>query len=137
MKIWTLGLKVANIDEEVAFIQRLGGELILDDTVQSSGIEYRVPLMKLADKYLHVLNRAIYEDKLPGPLPFGLAHVVYQVDDIAVARERALRAGATELLPPRPVSAGFGTREVGCYRSPGGLIFEFIQIHTNLVPELS
>jgi catechol 2,3-dioxygenase-like lactoylglutathione lyase family enzyme len=136
MKIWTIGIKVPDIDHEIAFLTRLGGHLLLDDTVRSGNKEYRAPLMRLGDKYMHVLSSTIYEPQLQGPLPYGLAHIVYQVDDIAGARARALDAGATELLPPRRVSAGFGTRDVGCYRSPGGLIFELIQIYENLVPTL-
>jgi catechol 2,3-dioxygenase-like lactoylglutathione lyase family enzyme len=136
MKIWTIGIKVPDIDDEIAFITRLGGHLLLDDTVRSGDKQYRAPLMRLGDKYLHVLNATVYEPQLTSPLPFGLAHIVYQVNDIAEARARAVAAGAAELLPPRRVSAGFGTRDVGCYRSPGGFIFELIQIHENLVPAL-
>ena len=136
MKIWTIGVKVADIDRELEFMQGIGGQLIIDDRVPFAGRTYRAPLVRLADKYLHILNSGVYEDALEKPLEPGLMHVVYQVDDIDAATAAALAAGATQLTVKRRVSADFGTRDVIALRSPGGMIFEYIQIYENLVPEL-
>ena len=58
------------------------------------------------------------------------------VPNLAEARQRALDAGARELMPPVYVSSGFGTRDVAFLQSPGGILFEFAQIHEHKVPVL-
>jgi hypothetical protein len=131
MELWTVGVKVADLQSEIAFLGSLGGELVLDDVVSSGGGHYRAPLMRIGDKFLHLIEKPVYEDRLGSELPAGLVHVVYSVEDLEAARSRVRAAGAQELLPPRSVRAGFGSRDVGCYRSPGGLIFELIKIHDN------
>ena len=68
------------------------------------------------------------------PLPAGLCHVVFEVDDLEAARARALAAGATEVTPATRVEAGFGVRDVAFLRSPGGILFELIKIIENSVP---
>jgi catechol 2,3-dioxygenase-like lactoylglutathione lyase family enzyme len=134
MRIWTLGAKVPDLDREIAFVRALGGELVLDDHIPFHGETFRVPLLRFGDKYLHIAERMVYEAELPAPLQDGLCHVVLVVDDLDVARERALRAGAHEITAPTHVEAGFGTREVGFFRSPGGILFELIRIRVDKVP---
>jgi catechol 2,3-dioxygenase-like lactoylglutathione lyase family enzyme len=137
MKIWTLGAKVSDLDAEIAFVERLGGELVLDDRIPFGGRDFRVPLLRLGDKYLHLAEEMVYEAALPEPLADGLCHVVFEVEDVEAARAAALAAGATEVTPRTRVTAGFGTREVAFLRSPGGLLFELIEIVENAVPELA
>ena len=134
MRIWTLGAKVADLDAEIAFVERLGGELVLDDRIPFAGEEFRVPLLRFGDRYLHIAERMVYEDELEAPLPPGLCHVVFEVDDLEAARQRALEAGATEVTPPARVEAGFGVRDVAFLRSPGGILFELIRIVEHGVP---
>jgi catechol 2,3-dioxygenase-like lactoylglutathione lyase family enzyme len=137
VRIWTLGAKVRDLDREIAFVQGLGGELVIDDRIPFGGEEFRVPLLRLGDKYLHIAERMVYEDRLTAPLGDGLCHVVFQVDDLEAARTRALAAGAYEVAPLSRVSAGFGTRDVAFFRSPGGIFFELIRILDAAVPEPS
>jgi catechol 2,3-dioxygenase-like lactoylglutathione lyase family enzyme len=134
VKIWTLGAKVPDLDREIAFVRGLGGELVLDDLIPFEGEEFRVPLLRLGDKYLHLAERMVYEGRLRRPLGDGLCHVVYEVDDLAAAREAALAGGATEIAPVTRVAAGFGIRDVAFLRSPGGILFELIRILENSVP---
>ena len=136
MKIWTLGAKVPDLDREIAFVQALGGSLVLDDRIPLGGEEFRVPLLRFGGKYLHIAERMVYERRLEQPLPDGLCHVVFQVDDLEAMREAALAAGAFEIMPMSRVTAGFGTRDVAFLRSPGGILFELIRIVENAVPEL-
>jgi catechol 2,3-dioxygenase-like lactoylglutathione lyase family enzyme len=136
VKIWTLGAKVRDLDREIAFVEDVGGALVLDDRIPFEGAEFRVPLLRLGDKYLHIAEQMVYERRLERPLPDGLCHVVFQVDDLGRAREAALAGGATEIAPVSRVTAGFGTREVAFLRSPGGILFEFIRVIVNAVPEL-
>jgi catechol 2,3-dioxygenase-like lactoylglutathione lyase family enzyme len=134
MRIWTIGAKVADLDAEIAFVERLGGELVLDDRIPFAEREFRVPLLRFGDKYLHIAEEMVYESSLDDPLPDGLCHVVFEVDDLEASRRAALDAGATEITPPARVEAGFGTREVAFLRSPGGILFELIRITEHTVP---
>jgi catechol 2,3-dioxygenase-like lactoylglutathione lyase family enzyme len=134
MRIWTIGAKVPDIDAEIAFVERLGGELVLDDRIPFAEREFRVPLLRFGDKYLHIAEEMVYESSLDDPLPDGLCHVVFEVDDLEASRRAALDAGATEITPPARVEAGFGTREVAFLRSPGGILFELIRITEHTVP---
>jgi catechol 2,3-dioxygenase-like lactoylglutathione lyase family enzyme len=134
MRIWTLGAKVPDLDREIEFIRALGGELVIDDHIPFHGETFRVPLLRFGDKYLHIAERMVYEAELSAPLGNGLCHVVFVVDDLEAARERALAAGAHEITPPARVSAGFGTRDVGFFRSPGGILFELIRVLEDRVP---
>lgn len=134
MRIWTLGAKVPDLDREIAFVRALGGELVLDDLVPFEGDEFRIPLVRLGDKYVHLAEQMVYERWLDEPLANGLCHVVFEVDDLEGHRARALAAGATEIIRPAYVSAGFGTREVAFFRSPGGVLFEFVRILAAKVP---
>jgi catechol 2,3-dioxygenase-like lactoylglutathione lyase family enzyme len=137
MKIWTLGAKVRDLDAEIAFVERLGGALVLDDHIPFGERTFRVPLLRFGDKYLHIAEEMVYEAALNEPLAHGLCHVVFQVDDVDSARRTALAAGASEVTPPARVTAGFGTRRVAFLRSPGGILFELVEILENAVPELS
>jgi catechol 2,3-dioxygenase-like lactoylglutathione lyase family enzyme len=134
MRIWTLGAKVADLDAEIAFVEAIGGELLLDDRIPFGGEEFRVPLLRFGDKYLHIAEQMVYESALPEPLPAGLCHVVFEVDDLLEARRKALAAGATEITPATRVEAGFGVRDVAFLRSPGGILFELIHVIDATVP---
>jgi catechol 2,3-dioxygenase-like lactoylglutathione lyase family enzyme len=134
VRIWTLGAKVPDLDAEIAFVERLGGELVLEDRIPFGEREFRVPLLRFGDKYLHLAEEMVYESELDEPLPSGLCHVVFEVEDLEASRRAALDAGAAEITPPARVEAGFGTREVAFLRSPGGILFELIRIDEHAVP---
>jgi hypothetical protein len=40
-----------------------------------------------------------------------------------------MAAGATVLIEPTEIVASFGARRIAFFRSPGGLVFEMMQIH--------
>ncbi len=136
MKIWNIAAKVSDLDAEIAFVQALGGSLVIDDQIPFEGAMYRIPLLRWGDKYLHLGQEMVYERRLESPLQSGLCHVVFETDDVNGLREQALRAGATEIAPPARVEAGFGIRDVAFLRSPGGILFELIRIIENRVREL-
>jgi catechol 2,3-dioxygenase-like lactoylglutathione lyase family enzyme len=136
MRLWALGAKVDNVDREIAFLSGLGGRVVLDEVLPFGGHGYRIPLVQLGDKYLHIGQAMVYEERLPTPLGNGLCHVVLRVDDLAPAREAALQHGATEILPVARVDAQFGIRDVAFLRSPGGLLVELAEVHEDRVPEV-
>ena len=136
MKLWAMGAKVDNVDREVAFLTSIGGRLVLDEVLPFAGRGFRIPLLRFGDKYLHVGEAMVYEDKLPDPLGAGFCHVVMKVGDLEPAREVALENGATEVVPVAHVDAQFGVREVAFLRSPGGLLIELAKMSEQRVPEV-
>jgi catechol 2,3-dioxygenase-like lactoylglutathione lyase family enzyme len=136
MKIWNVAAKVPKLDAEISFIKTMGGHVLLDEVLRFDDQDFRVVLLKWGDKYLHLFEKAVYEHRLDAPRPYGLCHVVFEVDDLEELRERALGAGAREPMPKSFVSAGFGTRDVVFLQSPGGILFELIKVQEHRVPEL-
>ena len=49
-----------------------------------------MPLIRFGDKYLHIAEEMVYESSLELPLPDGLCHVVFEVDDLDATRQAAL-----------------------------------------------
>jgi hypothetical protein len=136
MKLWAMGAKVDNVDREVGFLTSIGGRLVLDEVLPFAGRGFRIPLLRFGDKYLHVGEAMVYEDKLPDPLRAGFCHVVMKVGDLEPARKVALENGTTEVVPVAHVDAQFGVREVAFLRSPGGLLIELAEMSEQRVPEV-
>ena len=137
MRLWTVGAKVNDVDEEVRFLTAIGATPILpDDRVHLEGRTYRIPLIRWGSIRVHLAEEMVYEQALSGPsLPAGLCHLVFEVDNFDEVRTKALAAGAHEITPPSRVEAGFGTRDVAFFRSPGGILFEIIRILEDRVGE--
>ena len=139
MKIWNVSAKVPDLESEIAFIKRMGGEVFLDETLRLDDDDVRVVLVRWADKYMHLFERAVYERQLGETLQHGLCHVVFELaadEDLDEFRRRAIDGGAREVMPKASISAGFGTRQVVFLRSPGGILFELIKVQKHGVPEL-
>ena len=134
--LWTIGVKVPDLERELQFHRAVGNEIVLDETLTIDGADYRIPLVKMGDKYLHLAERMVYEGQLGVTLPYGPAHLVYVSDDFENDVERFLRGGAEAIREPVDVSAGFGDRRVAFFRSPSGWIFEVAKIYRHRVPEV-
>jgi len=134
--LWTIGIKVPDLERELAFHRSLGNSIVLDETLELDGERYRIPLVRMGDKYLHLAEKMVYERLLEQELPFGIAHVVYRSDRFDEDVERALSSDASLIGDVTVVSAGFGQRRVAFFRAPSGWIFEVIEILKNLVPEV-
>lgn len=134
--LWTIGVKVPDLETELAFQRGIGSEIVLDETLTIDGAEYRIPLVKMGDKYLHLAERMVYERDLCIDLPYGPTHLVYVSNDFDVDVNRALVAGAQAIREPVEVSAQFGERKVAFLRSPSGWIFEIAKIRRHGVPEV-
>lgn len=136
MKLWNVAAKVPNLDAEVAFIESLGGSVVVDEILRVDEHDFRVILVRLGDKYMHLFEHAVYEQRLGRTIQNGLCHVVFEVDDLIGVRTQALKAGAHETMSQAFISAGFGSRDVVFVESPGGILMEFIKVHKHGVPEL-
>jgi len=134
--VWTCGTKVPDIDRELKFHRDLGNAVVLDETIESGGEKFRLPLVRMADKYIHVLDKAVYEDALGEVIPYGICHLVYVSTNFEQDVEIAKKAGARMIGQVAHITAQFGERMVAFFRAPGGWNFEFLKIIRNLVPEV-
>jgi hypothetical protein len=135
-KLWTIGVKVRDLEKELEFHRSLGNQVVLDETLEFDGERYRIPLVRMGDKYLHLAEKMVYEKVLDRPLEYGLVHLVYRSDSFDADVQGAIATGATSIRSVAEVSAGFGKRRVAFLRAPGGWMFEIAEIITNLVPEV-
>jgi hypothetical protein len=135
-RLWTIGVKVPDLERELEFHRRIGSTLVLDETIQLDGESFRVPLIRMGDKYMHLAEKMVYEKLLDQPLPYGIAHVVYRSDSFDQDVQTALQAGAALIREVATVSAGFGERRVAFFHAPGRWIFEIIEVLRDLVPEV-
>lgn len=134
--LWTIGIKVPDLEQELAFHQQMGNPLVLDETIELDGKFFRLVLVKMGDKYVHLAEQMVYEELLSEALPFGMTHLVYISDNFEADVAKATDSGAIAIRPVATVSAGFGERRVAFMQSPSGWIFEVIEIKKNLVPHV-
>jgi hypothetical protein len=90
----------------------------------------------MADKYIHVLDKAVYEDDLGETIPNGICHLVYTSANFEADVELCKQAGARPVGDIAHIRAEFGERMVAFFRAPGGWNFEILKIIKNLVPEV-
>lgn len=134
--LWTIGIKVKDLERELEFHRHIGNEIVLDEALEFDGASYRLPLIKMGDKYIHIAEKMIYERVLGEALPFGITHLVYISNSFDQDVATALSGGAVALEEPAVIKAGFGERRIAIMRAPNGWIFEIIEILRNLVPEV-
>jgi len=134
--LWTIGIKVPDLERELAFHRLANNQIVLDETLSIDGIGYRIPLVRMGDKYLHLAEHMVYERELGIEIPYGPAHLVYVSDDFDADVARLISAGAESIREPIEVSAEFGERKVAFFRSPSGWIFEVTKIYRHGVPEV-
>jgi catechol 2,3-dioxygenase-like lactoylglutathione lyase family enzyme len=135
-RLWTIGIKVPDLEKELAFHREMGNALVLDETLEVGGESFRVPLICMGDKYIHLAEKMVYENLLGRLLPFGIAHIVYRSNDFDEDVRKASDSGATLIREVATISAGFGERRVAFFIAPSGWIFEIIEVLRDLVPEV-
>jgi hypothetical protein len=134
--IWCAGIKVSNLERELQFHRDMGHQIVLDETFDYNGKKFRIPLIKMGDKYLSLMEKPIYEELLDEPRPIGAMHLVYISNNFDQDLAKALASGATTIGTVGVISAGFGERRLIFLRAPGGWFFEICEIITNLIPEV-
>ena len=127
-KLWTVGAKVSDVDREVAFFQKLGATLLQREKRDTPAGEVDYALIAFAGTRIFLTPKTVFEDALPGTLSTGLTHAVFEVAKLEPEIERLNALGTEVLLPPTEISAGFGTRRIAFFRSPGGVVFEVMEI---------
>lgn len=127
-KLWNLGVKVADVDAEIAFFAALGGKLLVREQATTPAGEIDYAIVALGDTRLLLTPKTVFEERLAEPPRPGLTHAVFEVEDLGPEVERITALGTEVLLPPTEISAKFGRRKIAFFRSPGGLVFEVMQI---------
>ncbi len=135
-RLWTIGVKVVDLERELAFHRQVGHDIMLDEVVTVNDRAFRVVLLRMGDKYLHLFEEAVYEDQLAEPLAPGPCHIVYISESFEQDIVDIQSAGAQLLFPLTTIEGEFGRRRVAFFRSPGGMIFEVIRVLENRVPEV-
>ncbi len=124
---WTLGIKVRDIDAELAFLEACGATRPEKGIIPAPGGDQSFGMAFLGEQRLLLFPKVIYEDTLPEPLKLGLAHAVFEVDDVDAVIARLGKRGVAPLWGPRHLSTPFGQRRIVFFRSPSGFIFETFQ----------
>ena len=124
---WNLGVKVKDLDADLAFLEACGATQIQKGTIPRPEGDAPFGMAFLGPQRLLLFSHVIYEDTLAEPLKSGLTHVVYEVDDVAEVLQRFKRRGVMPMWGPEDLSTPFGLRRVVFFRSPSGLIFETFQ----------
>ena len=126
--LWNIGMKAADMDAEIDHWLRLGGELLLRETFTGPDGESEYAFVRFGGTRIFLTPKPIFEDKLDYELPCGLTHAVFEVDDLDAEYDRLTTMGLEVLIEPVEISAGFGSRRLAFFRSPNGLVFEYVQI---------
>lgn len=126
--LWNIGVKVADLEREVDFLRAVGAEVVLRDRLSFAGKEREYAVLMLGGVRMLLFNSVVFEDGLEEGVPPGLSHAVYEVDDLDTEYARICALGAKVLIGPTSVGAGFGSRRIAFFRSPGGFVFEIMQV---------
>jgi catechol 2,3-dioxygenase-like lactoylglutathione lyase family enzyme len=132
-KLWNIGLTARDIERELQFLTGLGASLLLREKFSGPDGESEYALLDFGGTRLFVTPRPVFEDRLDQPLAPGLSHAVFEVEDVDAELEKAIAQGAVLLLGPAEITAAFGSRRIAFVRSPGGFIFELLQIRESKV----
>ena len=126
-RIWNLGLKVRDIEAELAFLAACGATGIDRGTISTPAGDHRFGTGFLGRERLLLFNEVVYADALPEPMKTGLAHAVFQVEDVALVLARFQANGVAPIWGPIDLATPFGKRRVAFFRSPSGFVFETFQ----------
>ena len=127
-ELWNVGLKVTDLDREVAFLREVGATLVLRERVPMLGEEREYAILVLGGVRMLLFETVVFEDLVAGGVRPGLTHAVYEVDDVDAEYARIRALGAEVLIEPTEVAAAFGRRRLAFFRSPSGFVFEVMQV---------
>jgi hypothetical protein len=136
-RLWTIGMKVADLDQELQFHRQLGNEIVLDEYIKTDTGEFRLPLIKMGDRFLHLMEETVYEQELNEPLSLGPAHLVYVSDKWDEDVANAIAAGGRQLIEPVEIEAEFGRRKLTFIQAPGGWNFEIFDMIEDRVADVA
>lgn len=132
-KLWNIGIRVKDVGAEADYFVSLGGHLLIHEELATPDGQFEYALVDFAATRLFLTPKTVFEHLLREPLADGLTHAVFEVKDLDAELVKLIAAGTEVLIPPLEISAGLGSRRLAFCRSPGGLVFEVMQIHQSLV----
>jgi catechol 2,3-dioxygenase-like lactoylglutathione lyase family enzyme len=132
-KLWNVGVRVADVAAEAAYFSGIGGRLRVHEKLTTADGSFEYAIVEFGGTRMFLTPKTLFEDKLGFPLRDGLTHAVFEVEDMDAAMAELAAAGTEVLVAPVEVSAGFGSRRLAFLRSPGGLVFEVMQIRESLI----
>ena len=132
-RLWNIGVKVRDVTAEAGYLVALGARLRIHERLTTPDGTFEYALLDFAGTRIFLTPVTVYEHALGAPLAEGLSHAVFEVDDVDAELERLVALGTDVLVPPIEVSAALGSRRLAFCRSPGGLVFEVLQIRESLV----
>jgi catechol 2,3-dioxygenase-like lactoylglutathione lyase family enzyme len=112
-----LAVKVADLEEAIAFYRRAGAEVTAPDEWYGG----RRADVHLGPLHITLFTRAVYEDDVALPEE-GFLHVALFSDDV----DREIE-GHDVVWGPGVVSGTFGTRRIVFVDAPGGMRLEFME----------
>ena len=90
--LWTIGIKVADLERELAFHRRMGHPIVLDETIELGGRATESRSCAWVTSTCTWASRWYTKTPWAMPLPVGIAHAVYRSDDFD--RDVARRPGS-------------------------------------------
>jgi catechol 2,3-dioxygenase-like lactoylglutathione lyase family enzyme len=132
-KLWNIGVRVADLEKEVSYFKALGAVLRIQENLATIDGQFEYALLEFGGTRLFLTPKTVFEDTLPESLRDGLTHVVFEVNDVDATVKELVAKGTEVLIAPIEIDAGLGSRRLAFCRSPGGVIFEVMQIRTNRV----
>jgi catechol 2,3-dioxygenase-like lactoylglutathione lyase family enzyme len=123
-----IGLKVTDLDREVAFLREVGASLVMRERVSMVGEEREYAILMLGGVRMVLFETVVFENLISGGVRPGLTHAVFEVDELEAEYARISALGAEVLVKPTEVSGAFGRRRLAFFRSPGGFVFEVMQV---------
>lgn len=120
-----VALKVDDVEESLAFYrEQLGAELIERGRRDEYEEALEYAALSVGDKRLYLFDRAPYEAAgLVDPLPTGVLHFGYFVDDVEEACDELESSGAEFVMEPTT----FGDLEIAFFEDPDGARVELLE----------
>jgi catechol 2,3-dioxygenase-like lactoylglutathione lyase family enzyme len=128
LKLWNIGLKINDVQSEIDRFAALGAKFLLREKFKGPDGESEYALLEFGGTRLFLTPKPVFEDKLQESLAPGLTHAVFETDDLARDHESIVKQGCHVLIAPTEISASLGRRRIAFFRSPGGFVFEIMQI---------
>ncbi len=132
-KLWNIGIRVADIEKEVSYFKALGAVLRVQETLATKDGQFEYALLDFGGTRLFLTPKTVFEHALPEPPSDGLTHAVFEVEDVDATLRELVAQGTEILVSPMEIEARLGSRRLAFCRSPGGVVFEVMQIRVNRV----
>jgi predicted enzyme related to lactoylglutathione lyase len=134
-KLWNIGIRVADVEKEVAYFMALGAVLRIKENLATKNGQFEYALLDFGGTRLFLTPKTVFEHALPEPLRDGLTHAVFEVNDVDATLNDLVARGTEVLIAPMEIDARLGSRRIAFCRTPGGVVFEIMKIRVNALED--